>query len=469
MDTTTVTSLPVVETSDGYIRGSAKFGFGFGSSWYEVLLVSAGATLALLTLVLYAFQCSNHIRHWRHPDLQKCYLRITMIAPIYGFFSWLSIARSSEAANFDTFRAMFEGYVLWSFFAMMMYGAGGELFFHRAYYRRNSSRTNHATAATTTEEEGNEDEKTGFLTNDSTQTTAAIPPTSFPTATTGIATSLATTTTTTATATATTTTQDEDIDRVFEDDKQLPLRCYFFPPMQTCGYCGHFCCTFSSSTVAINCWKICLIQFLILKPCLSMYTAWSERNDSAMQSDKFIKPMALLSVTFAMWALLSTYLALEPVSLSLRQLNVPSKFIVIKCAIFLTVAQELCFHILVASGTISSPYCWWAGPSEKCLDLMGFSTPSARRGIRTIACLVILEMFLLQFLLLKYYSFSDSILGNMLVYESTEDGGQERKKQHNTSITTAQFFFQPVWNIEPRSTVKNNNGVTDAIAGGDAV
>jgi hypothetical protein len=447
-------------TADGFVRGSKKFGFGFGSSWYEVLLISAGATLALLTIVLYIFQCTNHVRHWRHPDLQKCYLRIAMIAPTYAFFSWLSIARSSEAANYDTFRAMFEGYALWTFFAMMIYCAGGEAFFHDAYQRNENIVTTTSNSlsssssslysssipasANLTREKGNDEENEHFLSNNSKISDEFI-------ATTITATTNDTTSATTSNNQKTITINDEDDEDTTDNSKNLKIRCYFFPPMKSCGYCGYLW-EFQSSLSAIICWKLCLIQFLIIKPCLSMYTAWSEKNDRAMQTDKFVKPFALISVTLAMWALLSTYLALEPVSLSLRKINIPSKFIVIKCAIFLTVAQELTFHILVASGVISSPYCWWVGPSEKCLDLMGFQTPSARRGVRTIATLVILEMFLLQFLLLKYYSFSDVILGDIL---SVSDN----------SINIIEFFLKPTWNIEPttiksRSLYKNNNDDT---------
>ena len=193
---------------------------------------------------------------------------------------------------------------------------------------------------------------------------------------------------------------------------------------------------FQSSSTALICWKLCVLQFLFVKPSLSAYTAYSERRENAIYTDRWVKPIALFSVTIAMWALLSTYLALEPVSASFRKLHVPAKFVVIKCAIFLTVAQELCFHILVASGRVKSPYCWWAGPSERCLDIMGFSTPSARRGVRTIATLVVIEMFCLQFLLLRYYSFADEILGD-IVHVS------EKK------ISITHFFLEPSWSIEP--------------------
>jgi len=446
---------------DGFVRGSHHFGFGFGSSWYEVLLVSAGATLALLTVILYGFQLNNHLRHWRHPDLQKCYLRIAMIAPVYALFSWLSIAKSTDAANYDIFRATYEGYALWTFFAMMLYAAGGENKFHELYNNNSNSNsinnnpidttTTSTTTTTTTTNSLNQATQKGQSPSQS-PSPSATPPTL------SAALSAAATTTMSFNSAAAATPQaitianidniddymynndDDDDNNIEEHDKINRVRCYFFPP--ACCGCGR-AFDFGSSTSALLCWKLCLVQFLIVKPLLSAVTAWSERHDSAVTTDRFIKPLALCSVTLAMFALLSTYLALAPVSALFRKLHLPAKFIVIKCAIFLTVAQELCFHILVASGSISSPYCWWAGPSERCLDIMGFRTPSAQRGTRTIASLVILEMFLLQFLLLRYYSFADEILGDIV---------------HKPEIlpNVVDFFLQPSWRIQPTTNLDSS-------------
>ena len=63
---------------------------------------------------------------------------------------------------------------------------------------------------------------------------------------------------------------------------------------------------FKSTNTALLCWKLCLFQFVIVKPGLSTLTAWSERHDTAVATDRWIKPIALCSVTLAMWALLST-------------------------------------------------------------------------------------------------------------------------------------------------------------------
>ena len=437
MDTTSPNHVVRDADADGFVRGSRRFGFGFGSSWYEVLLISAGATIALLTIMVYGFQLNNHLNHWRKPDLQKCYLRIAMIAPTYAFFSWLSIARSADAANYDTFRAIMEGYVLWTFFSMMLYGAGGETAFHNLY--NNNTDVSSAIISDTDQENASDAIFSTIdtaITSTSTSTLSSIS-TSISSSSINNSSNSTTINNSTSIDDDETTTLSTAEDPMLENDQQQPLptiiSCYFFPPA-LCG-CGKMF-QFKSTNTALLCWKLCLFQFVIVKPGLSTLTAWSERHDTAVATDRWIKPIALCSVTLAMWALLSTFLALAPVSASFRKLQVLEKFVVIKCAIFLTVAQELCFHILVASGVVSSPYCWWAGPSEKCLDIMGFSTPSARRGTRTIASLVILEMFLLQFLLLRYYSYADNALGDI-------------KHISEMKVNVIEFLLQPSWIIEP--------------------
>ncbi len=72
---------------------------------------------------------------------------------------------------------------------------------------------------------------------------------------------------------------------------------------------------------------------------------------------------------------------------------------------------------------------------------MGFETPSARRGVRTVASLVVLEMFCLQFLFLRFFSFADTVLGEL-------DHRPER------AISVVEFFLDPMWSVEGNSQFK---------------
>ena len=401
----------------------------------EVLLLAFGAVLAVLTMILSCFQFSNHLSHWRDPDLQKCYLRIVLLAPVYSLFSWLSVAQTTQSANFDAVRAGFEGYTLWTF-SLMLYAVGGDRQFHHLYSSSFQGSNDDAGMAEAQEyqQEGQQRKQYrqggGQVEGQPVQTKC----------------------------------HKRTLNRV-----KKPA-CYVLPACDSCTLrtdpcsskcqvcntlkCGCCCCypcgmcmpcgklfTFTSSHRALFCWKLCLFQFALMKTSLSSVTAYSELHHTALSTDKWVKPLALLSVTVAMWALLSAYISFSSISERVRELSIPTKFLVIKLAIFMTVAQELCFHILVACGYVSSPYCKWVGPSERCLDLMGFETPSARRGVRTVASLVVLEMFCLQFLFLRFFSFTDRALGKPI-------------HQPEQTITIVEFFFDPMWSVEGKINKK---------------
>ena len=296
-----------------------------------VLVVSTGA-LSLLCCILCALQFVNHLKNWRSPGLQKCYLRIILVAPIYATFSWFAVLSSRNSGIFDLARSIYETYVLYAFFALVIIGAGGESHVKK-YLRRNY--------------EGND----------------------------------------------------------------VPIVCTLCPPCEEEGILSWKLFPLPSARASLMSWKSCLWQFMLLKPLSAVATSISEHLHIAIYTDPYIKPVALFSVTIAMLGLLNVYLALAKHP-KVKQLKAEGKFLVIKLAIFLTVWQEMILHILVGKGVIHSPYCYVVGKrSTHCFDLTGFATPSAQRGVRTVATLVIFEMFALSFLMLYFFPYNDKCLG----------------------------------------------------------
>jgi hypothetical protein len=79
--------------------------------------------------------------------------------------------------------------------------------------------------------------------------------------------------------------------------------------------------------------------------------------------------------------------------------------------VFITVWQEAIFNILIEKKIITSPYCLAAGHTEAhCLTLVGFGTSQAAKGVRTISCLIIIEMLLLSLMVYRLYSYRDGVL-----------------------------------------------------------
>ena len=81
----------------------------------EIMLVVCTGALSLLCCILCTLQFVNHLKNWRSPGLQKCYLRIILVAPIYATFSWFAVLSSRNSGIFDLARSIYETYVLYAF------------------------------------------------------------------------------------------------------------------------------------------------------------------------------------------------------------------------------------------------------------------------------------------------------------------------------------------------------------------
>jgi hypothetical protein len=339
----------------GVIKPYASIGRRPRHVWYtfnELLLICCTGILCLLCCVLCVYQFVNHLRNWRSPGLQKCYLRIILVAPIYATFSWFAVLSQRNSGIFDLARSIYETYVVFTFFALLIISAGGERYV-KAYLKKN--------------------------------------------------------------------------DRV----NDVPLICTLCPPCQEEGIFSWKLFRLPSISLSLNIWKFCLWQFMVIKPIAAIVTAISEHLHVAIYTDPYIKPIALLSVSIAMVGLLNTYLALAKHP-KVKILKAEGKFIVIKLAIFLTVWQEMILHILVGKGVIHSPYCYLIGKrSTHCFDLTGFATPSAQRGVRTVATLIIFEMFALSFLMLYFFPFTDECLGKLRTNRINDNSSNNNKNDGN--------------------------------------
>ena len=308
----------------------------------ELALIFCTGFLCLLCCILCTFQFINHLKSWRKPGLQKCYLRIILVAPIYATFSWFAVLSSRNSGIFDLARSIYETYVLYTFFALMILSAGGERYVKK-YWKRNC------------------------------------------------------------------------------EVNEVPIICTLCPPCEEEGLLSWKLFPIKSTSLSLHIWKFCFWQFMFIKPVAAIVTAISEHLHVAIYTDPYVKPIALLSVTIAMLGLLNVYLSLAKHP-KVKILKAEGKFIVIKLAIFLTVWQEMILHILVGKGVIHSPYCYLIGKrSGHCLYLTGFATPSAQRGVRTVATLIIFEMFALSILMLYYFPYSDICLGKLKIQKDNNN------------------------------------------------
>eukprot|EP01056_Protomagalhaensia_sp_Gyna25_P001742 Protomagalhaensia_sp_Gyna_25__1741@NODE_1912_length_1423_cov_13_961705_g1572_i0_p1_GENE_NODE_1912_length_1423_cov_13_961705_g1572_i0NODE_1912_length_1423_cov_13_961705_g1572_i0_p1_ORF_typecomplete_len447_score53_09Solute_trans_a/PF03619_16/1_8e67_NODE_1912_length_1423_cov_13_961705_g1572_i0771417 len=78
-------------------------------------------------VVISASNIFNHLTNYSSPTLQRNIVRILIIAPLYGCFSWLSLVFPTHFVIFDAVRDIWEAVVIYCFMALMMDYAGGEL------------------------------------------------------------------------------------------------------------------------------------------------------------------------------------------------------------------------------------------------------------------------------------------------------------------------------------------------------
>lgn len=68
----------------------------------------------------------THLRNYRKPDLQRLSIRILIMVPVYGVSSFISLSSKNFAFYVDTLRDIYEGFVIYSFFALLITYLDGE-------------------------------------------------------------------------------------------------------------------------------------------------------------------------------------------------------------------------------------------------------------------------------------------------------------------------------------------------------
>ena len=66
-----------------------------------------------------------HMVHYVRPDMQRYYIRILWMVPLYAIESWLALRYKDQSIYFETAREAYEAYVIYSFFQMLTAFCGG--------------------------------------------------------------------------------------------------------------------------------------------------------------------------------------------------------------------------------------------------------------------------------------------------------------------------------------------------------
>lgn len=79
----------------------------------------------VLTLSLFALQLWHHTRSFKQPALQKIYLRICLLTPLYAASAWATLEFVHLAGLFEMFRGLYEAYALYAFMSLLITFCGG--------------------------------------------------------------------------------------------------------------------------------------------------------------------------------------------------------------------------------------------------------------------------------------------------------------------------------------------------------
>ncbi|KIY70667.1 DUF300-domain-containing protein [Cylindrobasidium torrendii FP15055 ss-10] len=103
----------------------SAMGNGAGSHLpLPVLIVSGVCTI--VAVAVSAMSISMHLRNYRKPALQRMVVRIMLMVPIYGIASYIALFSLEAAVFIDAVRDIYEAFVIYCFFQLLLSYLGGE-------------------------------------------------------------------------------------------------------------------------------------------------------------------------------------------------------------------------------------------------------------------------------------------------------------------------------------------------------
>ncbi|KAK0883533.1 hypothetical protein LTR87_002809 [Friedmanniomyces endolithicus] len=98
---------------------------GTGSGFGRLVLILSGCS-ALIATLLTLITTLVHLKQYRKPLLQRHVIRIFMMVPLFSAASWASLTSLKVAFWVDPFRDVYEAFVLYTFFQLLIAYLGGE-------------------------------------------------------------------------------------------------------------------------------------------------------------------------------------------------------------------------------------------------------------------------------------------------------------------------------------------------------
>lgn len=113
--------------NDLFHYSSRMLGSSMSSSWIDssiAFYIALGFCLASVSISL--FHIFWHLRNYSMPQIQRYVIRILFICPIYACSSLMAISLGSQGAFAEVFRDIYESFVIYSFYNLILEYCGGE-------------------------------------------------------------------------------------------------------------------------------------------------------------------------------------------------------------------------------------------------------------------------------------------------------------------------------------------------------
>ncbi|KAI8580562.1 hypothetical protein K450DRAFT_236226 [Umbelopsis ramanniana AG] len=103
-------------------------GYGEGGSGEKLggVAIFLAGTFVLIGTGISLISIWSHLKNYRKPNLQRQVIRILWMVPIYGISSIISLVSLNLAFYVDTFRDIYEAFVIYAFFNLLLNRLGGE-------------------------------------------------------------------------------------------------------------------------------------------------------------------------------------------------------------------------------------------------------------------------------------------------------------------------------------------------------
>lgn len=104
-----------------------NYGDGGGAgSEFNVILIQLALLCTVVGSCISLFSVWLHWKNYRKPNQQRQVIRILWMVPIYGISTYISLVSLNVAFYVDTFRDIYEAFVIYAFFNLLLNKLGGE-------------------------------------------------------------------------------------------------------------------------------------------------------------------------------------------------------------------------------------------------------------------------------------------------------------------------------------------------------